>query len=472
MLNHIENQDIPLENIKQNETILVIDDSPTNLEVLYTTLADAGYEVLVEMDGISGIEQVEANPPDLILLDIMMPKIDGFETCRRLQADPLTKDIPIIFMTALSDTLEKVKGLQLGAVDYITKPFQQDEVLARIKVQLKLRRLNIELDQQKQKLEERVKERTAELSATVEELQKTQLQLVQSEKISTLGQLVAGVAHEVNNPIGFISSNLYHANQYAQDLIYLLKLYQKKFPSCDPEIEEIIESIDLEHILGDLPKLLSSMKLGSDRIRGIMQSLRTFSRADGVKKKAIDIHEGIETTLMILQHRLKPQTNRLPIQVIKEYGNLPSIECYPGQLNQVFMNLLANAIDALDEAFTTTCHIAPVDEMDSINESDTHPQPRSSGNHLTPRIFIYTAANKENLTIRIADNGMGMPELVRNHIFQAFYTTKPEGKGTGLGLSISYQIITEKHSGTLQCISSSGQGTEFIIQIPISTNNQ
>jgi two-component system NtrC family sensor kinase len=468
MLNHIENQEIPLENIKQNETILVIDDSPTNLEVLYTTLADAGYEVLVEMDGISGIEQVEANPPDLILLDIMMPKIDGFETCRRLQADPLTKDIPIIFMTALSDTVEKVKGLQLGAVDYITKPFQQDEVLARIKVQLKLRRLNIELDQQKQKLEERVKERTAELSTTVEELQKTQLQLVQSEKISTLGQLVAGVAHEINNPIGFISTNLYHANQYAQDLIYLLKLYQKKFPSPDREIEEIIESIDLEHIVGDLPKLLSSMKLGSDRIRGIMQSLRTFSRADGVKKKAIDIHEGIETTLMILQHRLKPQTNRLPIQVIKEYGNLPPIECYPGQLNQVFMNLLANAIDALDEAFNTTCHIASVDEsMGSIKELDTHPQPRNTGNHLTPRIFIYTAASKENLTIRIADNGMGMPELVQNHIFQAFYTTKPEGKGTGLGLSISYQIITDKHSGTLECISSCGQGTEFIIQIPI-----
>jgi two-component system, NtrC family, sensor kinase len=468
MLNHTGNQDNLLENTKLNETILVIDDSPTNLEVLYTTLADAGYEVLVEMDGISGIEQVEANPPDLILLDIMMPKIDGFETCRRLQADPLTKDIPIIFMTALSDTLEKVKGLQLGAVDYITKPFQQDEVLARIKVQLKLRRLNIELDQQKQKLEERVKQRTAELSTIVEELQRTQLQLVQSEKISGLGQLVAGVAHEVNNPIGFISSNLYHANQYAQDLISLLKLYRQKFPQPGDDIEEVIESIDLEHILGDLPKLLSSMKLGSDRIRGIMQSLRTFSRADGVKKKAIDIHEGIETTLMILQHRIKPQTNRLPIQVIKEYGNLPPVECFPGQLNQVFMNLLANAIDALDEAFTTTCHIPLTDEAIHSPESDTHPQPQSNGNHVSPRIFIYTAANKENLTIRIADNGMGIPESVLKHIFQAFYTTKPEGKGTGLGLSISYQIITEKHNGTLECISSSGQGTEFIIQIPMS----
>lgn len=467
MLDNLDRK-IIFENTKSIETILVIDDSPTNLEVLYTTLADAGYEVLVEMDGISGIEQVEANPPDLILLDIMMPKIDGFETCRRLQADPSTKDIPIIFMTALSDTHEKVRGLQLGAVDYITKPFQQDEVIARIKVQLKLRKLNLELDQQKQKLEQRVKERTVELSATVEELQKTQLQLVHSEKISTLGQLVAGVAHEINNPIGFISTNLYHANQYAQDLIYLLKLYRQKFPKAGNEIDEMIESIDLDHIISDLPKLLSSMKLGSDRIRGIMQSLRTFSRTDGIEKKAVDIHEGIETTLMILQHRLKPQTNRLPIQIIKDYGNLPPIQCYPGQLNQVFMNLLANAIDALDEAFST-CHVASTDEsMRHINEFDTHPQPHSSGNQIAPQILICTTANKENLTIRIADNGMGIPESIRNQIFQAFYTTKPEGKGTGLGLSISYQIITDKHGGTLECLSSSGQGTEFIIQIPMN----
>jgi two-component system, NtrC family, sensor kinase len=445
-------------NIRPVETILVIDDSPTNLEVLYTTLSDAGYEVLIEMDGFGGIEQAKNNPPDLILLDVMMPKLDGFEACRKLQSHPVTKDIPVIFMTALSDTNEKVKGFKMGAVDYITKPFQQEEVIARINVQLKLRRLNIELDQQKQKLEERVEERTAELSKALEELKNMQLQLVQTEKISSLGQMVAGVAHEINNPIGFISTNLYHASQYAHDLIHLIQLYREKFPQPGSEIEEIIESVDLDHISKDLPKLISSMKLGSDRVRGIMQSMRTYSRADGREKKAVDIHEGIETTLMILQHRLKAQTFRPAIHVVKEYGNLPLVECYPGQLNQVFMNLIANAIDAIDEAVP-----------DSNWES-------SKGRHLTPDtvlltplICICTTADKENVTIQIGDNGKGMDLLIRDQIFQAFYTTKPEDKGTGLGLSISYQIITEKHGGTLECISSPGKGTEFIIQLPFRT---
>jgi two-component system, NtrC family, sensor kinase len=447
--------------IKPVETILVIDDSPTNLEVLYTTLSDAGYEVLVEMDGYSGIGQAENNPPDLILLDIMMPKIDGFEACRKLQSNPLTRDIPIIFMTALSDTVEKVKGFQMGAVDYITKPFQQEEVIARINVQLKLRRLNLELDQQKQKLEERVAERTAELSEALEELQKTQLQLVQTEKISSLGQMVAGVAHEINNPIGFISTNLYHASQYASDLIHLLKLYREKFPEPGAEIEEIIETVDLNHISEDLPKLISSMKLGSDRVRGIMQSMRNYSRADGKDKKAVDIHEGIETTLMILQHRLKAQKFRPAIHVIKEYGNLPLLECYPGQLNQVFMNLIANAIDAIDES-------AYEKEWDSEKiQQERYLTPENV--MLVPLICICTTSDKENVTIQIGDNGKGMNLSTRDQIFQAFYTTKPEGKGTGLGLSISYQIVTEKHGGSLECISSPGKGTEFIMQLPFFT---
>ncbi|BAZ16423.1 response regulator receiver sensor signal transduction histidine kinase [Calothrix sp. NIES-4071] len=450
-------------NIRPVETILVIDDSPTNLEVLYTTLADAGYEVLVEMDSLEGIEQAKNNPPDLILLDIMMPKVNGFEACSKLQSNPVTKDIPIIFMTALSDTVEKVKGFQMGAVDYITKPFQQEEVIARINVQLKLRRLNLELDQQKQKLEERVAERTAELSEALEELQKTQLQLVQTEKISSLGQMVAGVAHEVNNPIGFISTNLYHASQYARDLINLLQLYRQKFPQPGTEIEEIIEAVDLDHISQDLPKLISSMKLGSDRIRGIMQSMRTYSRADGKEKKAVDIHEGIETTLMILQHRLKPQTFRPAIHVVKEYGNLPLIECYPGQLNQVFMNLIANAIDAIDESVQDKNWEGDKSKIDKYLTPE---------NVLTvPLICICTTADKENVTIQIGDNGKGMDLSVRDQIFQAFYTTKPEGKGTGLGLSISYHIITEKHGGTLECITSPGKGTEFIIQLPFYTKS-
>ncbi len=431
------------------ETILVIDDSPTNLQVLHATLENAGYEVIVEMDGNSGIEQVKNNPPDLILLDVMMPGIDGFETCRRLQANPSTQEIPIIFITALSDSVEKVKGLSLGAVDYITKPFNQKEVLARIKLHLKLRQLNLELDEQKQQLEQRVKERTAELSQALEELKKTQLQLVQSEKISFLGQLVTGVAHEVNNPVGFISTNLYHASNYIQDLINLVKLYQKKFPTPGYEIEDKIKAMDLEHVLQDLPKVISSMKLGTERIQGIMQSLRNFSRVDGEQKKAVDIHEGLETSLMILQHRLKALPKRPSINIIKEYGNLPKIKCYPVQLNQVFMNLLSNAIDAIEE---------PIKDVDTFSTASR-----------IGLIRICTTIDKKQVTIQIFDNGMGISESMQSQIFQPFFTTKLEGKGSGLGLSISNQIITEKHGGTLQCISSVGNGTEFMIQIPLKS---
>jgi signal transduction histidine kinase len=428
-------------------TILVIDDSPTNLEVLYANLSSAGYEVLVEMDGISGIEQIKNNPPDLILLDIMMPKIDGFETCRRLQADLSTKEIPIIFITALSDIKEKVKGLSLGAVDYITKPFQQDEVLARVQLHLKMRRLNIELDQQKQLLEKRVEERTYELYQALEQLKKTQLQLIQTEKVSSLGQVVAGISHEVNNPIGLISTNLYYAKSYVEELINLVKLYQNKFPDPGSDIEDKIEQIDLDHVLEDLPKLISSMKLGTDNIRGIMQSLTNFSRSDGERKKSIDIHQGLETTLLILQHRLKAKPKRPAIQVLKEYGNLPKIECYSGQMNQVFMNILVNSIDALDNSFI----LSNYEQIQKLN----------------PQIRISTNIDKEAVKIIIANNGKSMSDVLQSQIFQPFFSTQPKINENKLGLAISYQIITENHCGNLQCISSPEQGTEFIIQIPV-----
>jgi signal transduction histidine kinase len=427
--------------------ILVIDDNQSNLEILQLALGCSGYEVLIEMDGQSGIAHVKNNPPDLILLDIMMPEIDGFETCRILQSDPETKDIPIIFMTALTDTLDKVKGLSLGAVDYITKPFQHEEIIARIEVHLKLRRLNLELAQHKEILEQRVQERTAKLSQVIQELKKMQLRLIQSDKMASLGHLVAGIAHEVNNPMGFISGNLHHANKYVTHLIKLINLYQQKFPNPGEEIETEITKIDLDFIKEDLPSLLSSMQVGTNRIKDTMQSLRNFYRADYGEKKPFDIHSGIESTLMILQHRLKAKTNRPDIQVIKEYGNLPEVECYPGQLNQVFMNLLANAIDAL--------------EMVTENETNQ-----------SPTIWICTSVVDEQVKIKIADNGLGMPETVLSQIFDHLFTTKPAGKGTGLGLSISHQIITEKHCGTLECLSAPGEGSKFIIKIPLHSYHE
>lgn len=430
-------------------TILVIDDNPTNLEVLYNTLISSGYEVLVEMDGFSGIEQAKNYPPDLILLDIMMPEIDGFETCRQLQAMPSTCNIPIIFMTALADTVDKVKGLHLGAVDYITKPFQQEEVVARIQTHLKIRRLSSELEQQKQNLEQMVQKRTAELNSTLEALKKTQLQLIQSEKLSTIGQLVAGIAHEINNPIGCIYGNLEQAANATRDLEDFLRLYQTKFPHPDLEIEQKGKEIEIDYLLEDLPKMFQAMQVGIERICNLSNSLRTFSRGDVDAKVSVDIHEGIESTLMILQHRLKAQQHRPEIQVIKKYGKLPEIECYLGQLNQVFMNILANAIDALEES----------------NRGRSYAEIKANPNQIT----IKTEMKDENqILIRISDNGAGMEKDIKQRIFDHLFTTKPVGKGTGLGLTISHQIIVEKHAGTIEVNSQLGKGTEFAIALPIA----
>ncbi|MDZ8190045.1 MAG: PAS domain S-box protein [Nostoc sp. ChiSLP02] len=303
---------------------------------------------------------------------------------------------------------------------------------------------------ERKQAEAQLKQQAIELEEALKELQTTQSQLIQSEKMSSLGQLVAGVAHEINNPANFIYGNLIHADNYTNELINLLHLYQTHYPNPIPEVQQQIQAIDLEFLIDDLPKLLSSMQVGTERIRKIVASLRTFSRLDEAELKAADIHESIDSTLMILEHRLKTKANNTQIEIIKDYGKLPLVECYAGQLNQVFMNILTNAIDALE---------------DSLIEGKL--------THNNPQIRICTQQlNAKQLVIRIVDNGPGIPEEVRQKLFDPFFTTKPVGKGTGLGLSISYQIITERHSGSLQCISSPNQGAEFMIQIPIAQSNK
>lgn len=288
--------------------------------------------------------------------------------------------------------------------------------------------------------------KSQELEETLRELRRTQSQLVQAEKMSSLGQMVAGIAHEINNPVNFIFGNLSFAGDYLKDILELLELYQNTYSEPTPEIEETIESIELDFIVEDLQKLFKSMKVGAERIREIVKSLRTFSRLDEAEIKEIDIHENLDSTLLILQNRLKSKASRPAIEVVKEYGQLPLVECYAGPLNQVFMNIIANAIDALDER----------DKNRTTEEFNANPS----------RIAITTVAQENLVEIRLADNGIGMSKKAMDKIFDPFFTTKPIGKGTGLGLSISYQIIVEKHGGELRCISEEGKGTEFIIIIP------
>lgn len=323
-----------------------------------------------------------------------------------------------------------------------------------------------------------------QLEQALYKLQSTQSQLVQTEKMSSLGQLVAGVAHEVNNPVNFISGNLSYAEDYTAKILKLLQMYQNQLPEPTLEIEEYVEEIDLDYLQRDLPKLLSSMKVGTERIQKIVLNLRNFSRMDESEIKAVDIHEGIDSSLMILQSRLKAKPHFPGVKIFKSYGDLPKVECYPGQLNQVFMNIITNAIDALEETYVSDRWTA--DSIKQLKQDKMrHEYHEKEDNAIAdeaifstpypqfsmPCIRIITeVSSSEQVIIRIADNGQGIPEQVQQRLFDPFFTTKPVGKGTGLGLSISYQIITERHAGVLNCNSATGEGTEFRIEIPIGAS--
>jgi PAS domain S-box-containing protein len=315
------------------------------------------------------------------------------------------------------------------------------DITQRRKAEIKLQELNQQLQRQ-----------AIELNAAIGELKQSQMLLVQNEKMSALGNLVAGVAHEVNNPVGFLSGNLKPAQEYISDLFVLIDSYQTAFPNPGEKIEETIEDIDLDYIREDLPKLLSSMREGINRVRNISTSLRTFSRTDTTLPIEYDIHEGIDSTLLILKHRLKANEWRPEIQVITQYGNLPMVSCFAGQLNQVFMNLLANAIDALEES------------------SQGHSFSAIAANPNQITITTNVSDDQHYVQIRIADNGPGIPANTLTRIFEQYFTTKAVGKGTGIGLAISHQVIAEKHGGQLTVNSQPGQGAEFVITLPIASS--
>jgi PAS domain S-box-containing protein len=343
----------------------------------------------------------------------------------------------------------KAKGQHEVETQIINKAGQEIDVLIALSLEKDtegnvIGRIGYGIDiTERKQAEAQINAYSETLEKTLEELKQTQLQMIQAEKMSSLGQLVAGIAHEINNPVNFIFGNLTHAKGYTHDLLEIVRLYQEAFPEPGAAIEAAVEDLDLDFLTEDLPKLLASMKVGADRIRTIVLSLRNFSRMDEVDLKDADIHEGIDSTVMILHHRLKKQSDRPEIIINRDYGTLPRIECFPGQLNQVFMNILTNGIDALEDTFDA----------------------QTPG---TPTITIKTdLEGEQTAVIAIADNGRGMPDSVRDRIFNPFFTTKDVGKGTGMGLSISYQVVTEKHGGTLTCHSTPGQGTEFVIRIPV-----
>jgi len=392
-------------------------------------------EFVFAHNGKEALEKIAEFPPfDLVLTDINMPEMDGLTLLEKLSQ--IDNTLKAVVISAYGDMQNIRSAMNRGAFDFLTKPidFQDMEITIQ-----------------------RALETVTQARTNLTELQEVQTQLIQNEKMVSVGQLVAGVAHEIYNPISFIIGNIEHAENYFQGLMTALSIYQQHCSLNNPEAQTQIEALDIPFLLEDLPQLLDSMKGGTERILGISISLRSFSRADSTSKVPFNIHEGIDSSLLILRHRLKANEGKSEIKVIKDYGTFPPVECYPGQLSQVFLNILANAIDALEER----------DSGRSRDEIKANP------NFITIRTFLTNEIEKNfqdnstsHIRISITDNGRGMTEEVRQRVFNYLFTTKAVGKGTGLGLSISRSIVEEKHGGWLTCNSTPGEGTEFIIEIP------
>ena len=455
----MNSQQIPLSSQEpENPTsILVVDDTPDNIRLLSTILTEQGYEVRKALNGKMALMAVNNSLPDLILLDINMPDLDGYQVCKQLKQNPHTQDIPVIFISALDEVTDKIKAFQLGAVDYVTKPFEQGEIISRIHNQLRLRSLQIELEKKNQSLEQ-----------AMEQLQQAQASLVQQQKMLALGQLVAGIAHEINNPVTFIYSNLSHIRNYTTDLMRLLLLYRTS-TSANAEIMDLEEEIDIEFLNHDLSKLMKSMQAGAERIREIVFSLRNFSRLGEAERKLADIHAGLDSTLMLLEYRLKGSMERSGIEIVRDYGDLPLVECYAGKMNQVWMNTLNNAIDSLESRYeknslesrygNKTREAPPANQDSPFLSSD-------SGSSI-PQIIIRTnLIESGQVAISIQDNGCGMTEEVRQRVFEPFFSTKGVRQSGGLGMTISYGIIVNEHQGDISCTSDLGVGTTIHILLP------
>ncbi|MGB3767266.1 MAG: ATP-binding protein [Phormidesmis sp.] len=414
--------------------ILVVDDEP-DIEALITQkfrhkIRNGEYLFTFASNGAQAFQQVvetsavEMPAVDMVLTDINMPVMDGLALIERLST--LEQPPKTVVVSAYNDMANIRAAMNSGAFDFVTKPINFQDLVTTLEKTLKV---------------------VAQEKAHLAQLEQTKIQLVQSEKMSSLGQMMAGVAHEINNPINFIYGNLKPARNYVQDLVTLIDCYQACYPNPKTEVKDCLEDIDLDFLRTDLDKLLDSLSNGTVRIRELVLSLRNFSRLDEAERKCVDIHEGIESTLVILSSRLKSSPARPEIPVIRQYGQVPPVSCYPSQMNQVIMNIVGNAIDAFEED----------SDRDSLQVSKAEPD----------AIWIETEiVDGDWVRIAIADNGPGMSAKTQAKLFDPFFTTKDIGKGTGLGLSISYQIIVDKHGGRLSCESVMGEGTKFTIEFP------
>ena len=413
-------------------TILLVDDDVTTQIVLQDALEREGHEVKTADDGKAGLLAVQQLHPDVVICDWMMPEMDGLAVCEQIKANSELATIFFILLTARERVGDRVRGLDSGADDFLSKPIETEELLARVRAGLRVQNLTRTLSQTNHRLKQ-----------TVSQLKKTQAQLIQSEKMSSLGQLVAGIAHEINNPVSFIHSNIEPLQVYVADLIELLDLYRQEVTEPSLRIREMWEAVEPEFIKEDASKILTSMQSGSDRIRQVVLSLRNFSRLDEQGRKSAEIHQCIESALSMLQHRWQPNGTPL-IQIVKEYSELPLVDCYAREINQVFLQILENAIDVLIS--------------DSSDEKVA----------LQPAIHIRTQLLKnERVSISIVDNGPGITDARKDRIFDPFFTTKPVGKGRGLGLFVAYQIVVEQHGGRIACISQPENGVEFKVELPV-----
>ena len=418
-------------------TILVVDDEANNRKVIVAQLKDEGYAIMTAASGEQALALIDEQLPDLVLLDAMMPGISGFDVTEILKSEARTANIPIIMLTALGDSDSRLSALTHGAEEFLTKPVTRAELVVRIRNLLKLKKYQDSLSSYSSFLEGRVADRTSELESANVQLGEAHSQLLQSEKLAALGQLAAGVAHEINNPIAFVNSNLGTLKGYVKDMVRILGAYEAASHASPNQVEvysslqQLKAELEIDFLCEDAPQLINESLDGVSRVRKIVQDLKSFAHVDvDPEWGPADVHECLDSSLNIANNEIKYKAT-----VVKAYADLPDIECLPSQLNQVFLNLLVNAAQAIPES--------------------------------TPGVItVRTLREADEIRVEISDTGSGIsPENLKN-IFVPFFTTKPIGMGTGLGLSLSYGIV-KKHHGRIDVRSAVGRGTTFSITLPI-----